>query len=103
MDRSSAPQCPHNAALVGYTFVRHIGFILDELSAQGLELWQDECTSWQWRWSGTDVQAERGFWALGEAILDKEGSPIAHCCASTTLGCNTVSARYVLAWATKMK
>ena len=24
----------------------------------------------QWRWSGTDVRAERGFWALGEAIVD---------------------------------
>jgi hypothetical protein len=27
-----------NAALVGYTFVRHVGFILDELSSQGLDL-----------------------------------------------------------------
>lgn len=27
-----------SAAVVGYTFVRHIGFILDELSERGLEL-----------------------------------------------------------------
>jgi hypothetical protein len=45
----------------------HIGFILDELSSQGLELWQDERRHWRWRWLGTEVQAERGFWALGEA------------------------------------
>jgi hypothetical protein len=61
---------PHNPAAVGYTFVRHIGFILDELSAQGLELWQDERLRWRWRWSGTDIRAERGFWALGEAVVD---------------------------------
>ena len=65
-----APRCPHNAAIVGYAFVRHIGMILDELSSQGLELWQDERASWRWRWSETEVRAERGFWALGEAIVD---------------------------------
>lgn len=65
-----APRCPHNAAIVGYAFVRHIGFILDELSAQGLELWQDERASWRWRWTGTNIRAEQGFWALGEAIVD---------------------------------
>jgi hypothetical protein len=37
------------AALVGYAFVRHIGFILDELSSQGLELWRDERQTWHWR------------------------------------------------------
>jgi hypothetical protein len=58
------------AALVGYTFVRHIGFILDELSDQGLELWRDEHGSWRWRWRGTPLQTERGFWALGEAVVD---------------------------------
>jgi hypothetical protein len=56
--------------MVGYVFVRHVGLILDELSAQGLELWQDEQASWHWRWSGSDIRAERGFWALGEAIVD---------------------------------
>ena len=61
---------PHNPAAVGYAFVRHIGFILDELSAQGLELWQDERARWRWRWSGTNIRAERGFWALGEAVVD---------------------------------
>lgn len=40
--------------------------MLDELSSQGLELWQDERRRWRWRWLGVDLQAERGFWALGE-------------------------------------
>jgi hypothetical protein len=64
------PLCSPNAALVGYTFVRHVGFILDELSSQGLDLWRDEHQKWRWRWSGTDLRAERGFWALGEAVVD---------------------------------
>ena len=25
---------------------------------------------WHWRWTGTQIQAERGFWAIGEAIVD---------------------------------
>jgi hypothetical protein len=62
--------CPANAALVGYTFVRHIGFILDELSSQGLDLWRDEYHRWHWRWMATDLKSERGFWALGEALVD---------------------------------
>jgi hypothetical protein len=64
------PLCSPNAALVGYTFVRHVGFILDELSNQGLDVWRDEQQKWRWRWSGTDLCAERGFWALGEAVVD---------------------------------
>jgi hypothetical protein len=64
------PLCAPNAALVGYTMVRHLGFILDELSSQGLELWPDERHSWHWRWTGTELQAQRGFWALGEALVD---------------------------------
>lgn len=64
------PLCSPNAALVGYTFVRHIGLILDELSSQGLDLWRDERQRWRWRWQGRDLQAERGFWALGEAVVD---------------------------------
>jgi len=64
------PVCMPNAVLVGYTFVRHIGFILDELSCQGLDLWQDERHRWQWRWAGTTLRSERGFWALGEALVD---------------------------------
>ena len=61
---------PPNAALVGYTFVRHIGCILDELSSQGLDVWRDERRRWWWRWLDTDLQAERGFWALGEVLVD---------------------------------
>lgn len=64
------PLCPANAALVGYTLLRHLGLMLDELSAQGLEVWRDERQRWQWQWLGTELYAERGFWALGEAIVD---------------------------------
>jgi len=64
------PLSPPNGALVGYTLVRHLGLMLDELSSQGLELWLDERRSWHWRWRGSTLQAERGFWALGEALVD---------------------------------
>jgi hypothetical protein len=66
--------CPANTAMVGYTFVRHIGFILDELSSQGLDLWRDERGGWRWRWLATELQAERGFWAVGEALGDAVGT-----------------------------
>ncbi len=67
---SSAPPCSPDAAAIGYTLIRHIGFVLDELSSQGLELWQDERQRWRWRWLDADMQAERGFWAIGEAVVD---------------------------------
>ena len=51
-------------------FVRHLGLMLDELRAQGLAIWQDERYVWQWRWVATDLHSERGFWALGEALVD---------------------------------
>ena len=71
MDQGTlSPSCPPNPALMSYTFVRHIGLILDELSSQGLELCQDERRRWRWRWLGAEIQAERGFWALGEAVVD---------------------------------
>lgn len=71
MDHPTLAQSyPDSAALVGYTFVRHIGFILDELSAQGLHLWPDEGNQWHWRWAETDLRSQRGFWALGEALID---------------------------------
>jgi hypothetical protein len=50
--------------------VRHIGLILDELSSQGLDIWRDERQRWHWRWLGTELRGERGFWALGEALID---------------------------------
>jgi hypothetical protein len=67
---SSTPLCPPNAAAISYTLIRHIGLVLDELGSQGLEIRQDECRRWYWRWTGTQIQAERGFWALGEAVVD---------------------------------
>jgi hypothetical protein len=62
--------CPPSAAAVSYTLLRHLGLMLDELSAQGLSLWQDERQTWQWAWETTDLRSEQGFWALGEAIVD---------------------------------
>ena len=67
---SSTPLCPSDATAISYTLIRHIGLVLDELSSQGLQVWQDERRRWHWRWLGTQVQAERGFWAIGEAIVD---------------------------------
>lgn len=65
-----SPSAQPDAAIVGYTIVRHIGLILDELSSQGLDVWRDERQRWQWRWLGTELHGERGFWALGEALVD---------------------------------
>lgn len=67
---SSAPRCPPDSAAIGYALIRQIGFVLDELSAQGLEVWQDERRRWRWRWRGAEIEAECGFWAIGEAIVD---------------------------------
>ena len=66
----NVPLCPPDAAAISYTLLRHLGLMLDELSAQGLEVWRDEQCRWQWRWVATALQSERGFWALGEAIVD---------------------------------
>ena len=68
--RSQTPLCPLNATAVSYTFLRHLGYMLDELSSQGLEIWRDERCAWQWRWASTNLRSERGFWALGEAVVD---------------------------------
>ena len=67
---ASAPRCPPDPTAIGYTLIRHVGLVLDELSSQWLQVWQDERCRWRWRWLGTQIQAERGFWALGEAIVD---------------------------------
>jgi hypothetical protein len=64
------PVCPPDAAALSYTLLRHLGLMLDELSAQGLTVWQDERQCWRWAWAATEFRAERGFWALGEAIVD---------------------------------
>jgi hypothetical protein len=61
---------PNDATAISHSLLRHLGLMLDELNAQGLTLWQDERQAWQWAWKATEVQAERGFWALGEAIVD---------------------------------
>ena len=46
------PLCPPDASAISYTFLRHLGLVLDELSAQGLTVWQDEGQTW--RWTGND-------------------------------------------------
>ena len=68
--KSSVPRCPPDPAAISYTLLRHLGLMLDELSAQGLEVWRDEHATWQWRWTATELRSQRGFWALGEAIVD---------------------------------
>lgn len=65
-----APVEPADPTAISYALLRQLGFVLDELSAQGLQVWQDERHAWRWAWRATGLQAERGFWALGEAIVD---------------------------------
>jgi hypothetical protein len=48
--------------------------MLDELSSQGLAVWRDDQHRWQWHWMATDLRSERGFWALGEAVVDAVNS-----------------------------
>lgn len=62
--------CAPNAAVISYTFLRQLGHMLDELSSQGLEVWPDEGRLWQWHWQSTELRSQRGFWALGEALVD---------------------------------
>ena len=64
------PAYPASGAAAAYTFLRHTGFILDELCAQGLVLWLDDDGRWQWYWQGTELKASYGFWAIGEAVVD---------------------------------
>jgi hypothetical protein len=64
------PVYPASGPAAAYLFLRHTGFILDELSAQGLVLWLDEKNRWQWRWRTTDLKSTGGFWAMGEAVVD---------------------------------
>lgn len=64
------PICQPSGVATAYTFLRHIGFILDELSAQGLVLWLDDDGRWRWRWQGADLESTQGFWAIGEALVD---------------------------------
>ena len=61
---------PPNATMISYSLLRHLGFMLDELSAQGLMVWQDEGQRWCWAWAETAFHSERGFWSIGEAIVD---------------------------------
>lgn len=69
MEHESAPPlCPPDPTTISYTLIRAVGLALDELSSQGLHLWQD--AQGRWRWAGVALQAERGYWAIGEAMID---------------------------------
>ncbi len=64
---------PTEIAAFGYQFIRLLGFILDEASSQGLELWREANGSWGWRWhdsSALAIPATQRFWAMGEALID---------------------------------
>jgi hypothetical protein len=63
-------RCQPDATAISYTLLRHLGLMLDELSAQGLEIWCDAAHVWHWHWTETALQSKRGFWALGETIVD---------------------------------
>ncbi len=69
-EQRPTPLCTPDAGAISYMLLRHLGLVLDELSAQGLTLWQDEHRAWHWSWAATELRAERGFWAIGEAIVD---------------------------------
>lgn len=71
-DRNSRamPIVPPSAETAAYTFLRHTGFILDELCAQGLVLWLDDNGRWHWRWRGNELKSAQGFWVIGEAVVD---------------------------------
>lgn len=66
----TVPLCPPDATAISYTLLRHLGLMLDELSAQGLIVWQDKGQRWCWAWAETAFHSERGFWSIGEAIVD---------------------------------
>jgi hypothetical protein len=53
--------CSPDATAISYTLLRHVGLMLDELSAQGLNVWKDEHQAWRWAWTTTDLHAVRGF------------------------------------------
>ena len=36
----------------------------------------NERGSWHWCWRGTSLKAVRGFWALGEALVDAVGNSL---------------------------
>lgn len=50
---------PTDATTISYALLRHLGLMLDELSAQGLTIWQDEGLRWHWAWATTSLQAEQ--------------------------------------------
>ena len=64
------PRYPASGPATAYTFLRHTGFILDELCAQGLLFWVGGNGRWHWRRQGTELKSTHSFWAMGEALVD---------------------------------
>lgn len=57
------PILPADGNDTAYTFLRHIGFILDELCAQGLVFWIED-NRYYWYWQGTELQSQSVFGQL---------------------------------------
>ncbi len=53
---------------VAYSLLRSLTYVLDDLSAEGLQVWVTDEGTWCWRWG--EQCAEYPLWALGEALLD---------------------------------
>jgi hypothetical protein len=65
------PIVPPSAEASAYTFLRYTGFILDELSVQGLVLWLEDDNRWHCRWQGTDLKLRQGFLALVGVVISR--------------------------------
>ncbi len=53
---------------MGYSVVRALADFLDDLSAEGLQLWITDEGTWFWQWG--ELYAAYPLWAMGEAVLD---------------------------------
>lgn len=45
-------------------------FVCANVRAQPSDTRIATLVGWRWRWQGTDLEAARGFWAIGEAVVD---------------------------------
>ncbi len=68
MNRESA--VPDTVLAIGYSFTLVLGYLLDDLSRQGLDLWRDAERRWHWRWLDTQLESQAGLANLGEAVID---------------------------------
>ncbi len=61
---------PDTVLAIGYSFTLVLGYLLDDLGRQGLDLWRDDQRRWHWRWLGTRLTSRAGIGNLGEAVID---------------------------------